>query len=276
MMDVEINLRSDNGIAIRPIPIRIIISYIMAALVGFWLLTQTFLAQAALIWQILFVIVYILLTLYLFRMTDTGQPQFSLLSPMMYYLTKSNRTIITRNSAKANEFRWMTNLKSINPDTGLLEFMDGDFGYAYRVVGSGSRLLFESDKKEIIDHTDRFYQKIRPGHQLIFITTKEPQKVGVQARVMKYRYDHLKTEDPQLREMMEQNFDALKHRVGRDSRSIHQYMILKAPNMEELKALRSIFQAEAEGSAWVFKQASALFGDDLYELFHTVYGPLER
>ncbi len=276
MLDVEINLKNDQGMGLKPIPVRVVIYYILAAMFGFWFVTQTFMAQATWYWQMAFVILYAALVIYLFIRNETGQSQYALIAPMVQYLKKGSRYVLCRNTAAANDFRDLTGIASVDPDTGLLKFTDSEVGYAYRVVGSGSVLLFDSDKRQIIDQTEKFFLKIKPGWQLIFITTREPQQIGRQARVMQARYQALQDPDPELQDLMEAGYQALRTKVGQDSRSIHQYLVLKAANMEELKKLRNVFQAEAQGSPWVFKQAQALFDKELYAMLASIYGGRKR
>ena len=62
-----------------------------------------------------------------------------------------------------------------------------------------------------------------------------------------------------------------KNVVGGSFRSIHQYLIIKADNTEALTVAKNMLQSEVENSSYMFKQCTALFGDDIYDVFRTIY-----
>lgn len=269
--DTEISLQSDGGIGARPMPIGYILLYVLSAIVWFFLVSKTFISAGGIGLIILFSILWLTLTIVLLKRDGTGIPQASLVVSMFNYLPKNMRRIFTRNDSKANDFYNFAGIKSIDGKRGYIEFTDGTCGFMYRVVGTGSVLLFDEDRKAILDRCDSFYRKIKPDCELIFMTAKEPQKISRQIASVKDRFDNLEIRDSELEDLADMNYKYLKNEVGTNFRSIHQYLILKADNQEALTVAKNVLMSEVENSSMIFKQCAALFGDDINEVFATVY-----
>ena len=269
--DTQISLQSKDGVGAKPMPIGYILAWVLSILVLLMMVTKTFIASASLSLIILFVILWMALTFVLLKRDKLGIPQASMVVSMLNYLPKGMRRIHTRNMSRANDFSAMVGIESINPETGFIQFWDGSCGFMYRVVGTASVLLFEEDRVAILDRCDAFYRKMRTDTEMIFITVKEPQKVYRQLSAIYNRYNNLTVDDPELRAMADTEFKCLKDEVGAAYRSIHQYLILKSNNAEELTVAKNMLQTECENSSLVFKQCTALFGDDIYDVLRTIY-----
>ena len=149
-------------------------------------------------------------------------------------------------------------------------------GQAYSVVGSASRLLFDQDRDAILNRNDRFYRKLEPGVEWVFITTKEPQRVYAQVAALEKRNQALPLEarDPELVALMDEQYESLRSYVGSSFFSIHQYLILIARNEEELRKAHNLLDSEAADSSLMFKQVSMLTYDETIDLLATHYGPV--
>lgn len=266
--DMEINLRSSDGVGLKPMPIKILLAWIISILGLFYICTKSFIGAGG-VWTVLFAILWIILTVLLLMRDKTGIPQASLVVSMLNYLPKNMRYLITRNNARANEFMRLTGIEGISPETGFIKFLDGSCGYMYMVVGSGSVLLFDEDRTAIIDRVDSFYRRMKTDYELIFITAKEPQKVDHQIMNLKKRYD--RNTDPDLLAIADEDFKVLRDVVGGSFRSIHQYLIIKADNEEALTVGKNMLMSECENSQLMFKRCVALFDDDIYTVFRDVY-----
>jgi hypothetical protein len=271
MGDMEIAIHNADGIGFKPMPIKIVLAYVMSALACFFICTKTFIGAGGVGLVILFVILWILLTVTLLKVDSAGIPQASLVLSMINYLPKPMRYVVTRNNVPANTFMQITGITAIDGEKGLITFNDGTYGYMYRVVGNGSRLLFPEDKRAIIDRVDAFYRKMSTDCQIIYITSKESQKVYRQVARLQKRYDALGPEDDELRALCEAQFDILKNGIGQQYRSIHQYMILKAEDTEALVSAKNILEGEVENSNMMFKQCTALFGTDITDVLAKIY-----
>lgn len=270
--DMEIALQSKDGLGAKPLPIKFILTWLGSIVVLFYVCTQSFISAGS-FWQIgLFVLLWILLTALLARFDGTKRMQAELIPTLFNYLPKSNRYVVTRTTSKANGFYQIAPFSSIDKETGLITFADGTYAYLYRVVGSASILLFDKDKDAILTRVDAFFQKSGTDYESVMITTKSAQKVYRQLASLKRRYDALTVDDPDLNACAEEQFQALKNKVGSEFRSIHQYWMLKADNKEALRRAKSILQAETENSSLMMKQCHALSYEDMTEVFSLIYG----
>lgn len=271
MGDMEISLQSSDGIGARPMPIKIILMYALSIILWFFAVAKTFIADGGIGLIIVFSALWFALTALLLHRDKTGLPQASLVVSMLNYLPKNLRYVVTRNNAPAKDFYTIAGIEDIDGEKGLITFTDGTYGYMYRVVGTGSILLFDEDRKAILDRVDSFYKKMKPEYELIFITSKEAQKIYRQVARLKERYDNLDFNDPELRAVADMEYNYLKNVVGGSFRSIHQYLIIKAENTEALTVGKNMLQSEVENSSYMFKQCTALFGNDIYDVFRTIY-----
>lgn len=269
--DNEIAIKSPDGVGLRPLPVKIILFWIGSIIGWFFMISKTFITSGGACLVILFTILWFVATFLLLRQDKTGEIQANLVISMTNYLPKYLRRVITRNSAKANDFYQISGIRHIDEDRGIISFGDGTFGYMYRVVGNGSILLFDDDRKAILDHVDTFFRKMKTDYELIFITTKESQKVYRQVSALNHKYKNLTCDDADLLALANTQYRYLVEYVGGTYRSIHQYMIIKADNMESLNQAKLILQNEVESSTMVFKQCVALFGDDIYDVFRSVF-----
>lgn len=268
--DMEIAIQSNNGVGVKPLPIKVILMYVGGIISGLYLCSQTFLSISPAYW-IPFAIFWAGLVFMLARYDKTKRMQVQLIPALFGYLPKSARQVITRKDKRANDFMSICGIDSIDSKTGLVKFTDGCSGLLYRVVGSASILLFDDDRDAIIFRADSFWRKIGSECEISFITTKEAQKIYRQLANLKRRYDNLDCDDPDLKMLAEEQFSVLKNDIGNSFRSIHQYMLLKADNEEMLIKNRNVVQSEAENSMLMFKQCVALDVIDEYKLLKTIY-----
>lgn len=267
---MEISLQTSSGMGPKPMPIRLILAYIVSGLACFWCVTSTFIGDGG-IWIIPFVILWGALTFLLFKRDDTDLPQYKLVGTMMSYLPKSARKLTCRPSDNVKDIMNFIGVYAYDPETGLIEFNDNTFGYAYMVTGSASILLFDEDRKAILDRVDAFYRTMKEDVELIYVTDKEAQKVHRQLEAEVKRYRVLDTDDPDLQALSDVRFRCLRDHVGGVFRSIHQYLILKADNKEALDVAENVLRGEVENSSHMFKRCVALVGDDVENVFKSIY-----
>lgn len=269
--DMEINLQTKDGLGGKPISLGLIAAYLASAMMLFLFLSKTFMSGSSGLVKFVSAVVWIILTILLLKRDDTGVPQYSLVSTMFSYLPKSYRYVTTRRASNPNAFYGIVGIDKIDYDRGLIEFADGSFGYMYQVVGSASILLFEQDRDAIIERVDKFWRKVRTDTDWMFLTVKEPQKVYKQVANLKDRYDNLVTDDPELKGLLNAQFRMMTDVIGKEYRTIHQYLIVKSQNKESLLVAKNILQGEVESSSHMFKQCSALFGDELSMVLSSIY-----
>lgn len=269
--DMEITIRTKDGIGFKPAPMKNVLAYVIGFLSCFWIVMNTVMAVAYLPVKIVFCVVYIMAVFMLCKQDPTQRMQAALISPLINYIPKKSRVVMTRSNQNAAPFYQCVGIERIDDKSGLITFADGTFGYMYRVVGSASILLFDADKTAILDRVDAFYRKMNTDAELIFLTVKSSQAVYKQMAALKRLYDNLEARDPDLLGLAEEQFDVLKNFVGGSFKSLHQYLILKADNREMLSQTKNLLQSEVENSSRMIKRCVPLYYDDIVTVLSTIY-----
>ncbi|MBD5585205.1 MAG: hypothetical protein HDQ88_08985 [Clostridia bacterium] len=271
-MDMEISLAGNDGVGLKPLPVKVILMYVAGIMAGFYIATRPPVSTGAW-WQVaLFVILWLALTVVFAHFDGTKRLQIQLIPTLLGYIPKSSRHVLTRVTSKVNDFYGIVGIEDINQNNGIVTYTDGTYGLWFRVVGSASILLFDDDKNAILDRVDSFYQKIGTDYELIFLTCKSAQKVYRQAANLQKRVDRLDSDDAELLALANEQFQTLKSLSRGDSKAIHQYMVLKADNKEALTHARNVLQAEVENSSRMIKQCTALYYDDVVDVLASIYG----
>lgn len=269
--DMEIALRSKDGIGFKPLPMKIVLAYVVGVLGAFYVMMNTFIRYGNLGHKALFLLTWGLFMWLLFKTDPTQRMQFSLVPVLLNYIPKKARTVMTRRDSNCLPFYAIVGIKDIDERTGLVTFEDGTFGYWYRVVGSASILLFDSDRVAILDRVDAFYKKMNTESEVIFLTVKSAQAIYKQLAALRRLYDNLEVRDEDLIYLANEQFDVLKNYVGGTFKSIHQYMILKADNKEVLQQTKNILQSEVENSSMMIKRCIPLYREDILPVMELIY-----
>ena len=243
-LDMNISLNTKDGSIGRVFPLKVLIIYVGSLMSIFYLMMNTFIGTMSSIPQkILFVLLWFGLTILLAGADTTQRMNVELVPVLFNYLPKQARYIYTRTGRNITPFFNLVGIEAIYDD-GLVEFFDGTVGYWYRVVGSASILLFDADRDAIIERVDNFFMKWHADSEIMFLTNKESQKVYNQVANLQKRYDNLKSSDKDLRNIAEEQFRILRDYVGKEFKSIHQYMLIKSANKEALNIANYIVQSE--------------------------------
>lgn len=269
--DMTISLQSKDGSVGKVLPMLVVATYVGSFLGCMFCVTKTFVGSMGTIPQIvIFCILWAIMTVLLASYDGTRRMNMQRIMPLLNYLPKKARRVYTRTNRNAGPFWSILGIESISDD-GMVEFSDGTFGYWYRVVGSASILLFESDRDAILNRVDNFYRKWGHESEILFMTCKESQKVYRQVASLQRRYQNLKTADPDLRELAEEQFRILKDYIGTEFKSIHQYMLVKSQGKEALRVANSLVQSEVENSSLMIKHCVPLDKDDTLAMLSSVY-----
>lgn len=269
-MDTEITLQKD-GVGLKPLPIKFVIITIISGVLCMKASMSEMVSVGNIVQRIVFVCMWITMTVLLFMSDRTQRMNVQNIMSLLSYLTvPSNKKIMTRRDEPATGMLDMCNIKGIS-DNGIIKFADRNYGYMYRVTGSASVLLFDTDKKSIINAVDNFYRKIDSNTEYIYITLKEPQKIYNQAVAVKHRYNRLDVYDPDLNDLCNNQLVMLRDVVGKKYQSIHQYMIVKADSMESLTAAKITLQSELDSSGLFIKRCIPLYRDEILEALSVIY-----
>lgn len=268
-LDHEIAL-AGGGFQMRPVPTKVLLFWLVSVMVLFWVCTSTFVSSAD-GWLIFLVVVWWLAaTAFFGRYSNTKEMRFTSLPALLEYVPRPARRVVTRRGSDPSPFASVTNIRGVD-DNGRIEWADGTVGQAYLVVGSASVLVFEEDKKAILNRVDAFWRKVDTSVDYVWITTKEPQRVYRQLGNLELLNQGLENRDPELFELLDERYSILKDYVGGQFNSIHQYLVVKADNPEALRRAHALVKSEVEGSSLMIKQASMLGADDLFEMLRTIY-----
>ncbi|MCB5280362.1 hypothetical protein [Arthrobacter sp. ES1] len=268
-LDHEVAL-SGGGFQAKPLPMKVLLFWSGSILTLFWVASSTFVAQAAW-WLIALVVIWWLITTaFLGQYSKTKEMKFASVPALLAYVPAAARRVLTRTSTNPSSFYSVVGIDNISA-TGLIKYSDGTLGQGYLVVGSASILLFEEDRKAILNRVDSFWRKVDTSCEYTFVTTKEPQRVYHQIANLERRNLALEVRDPELKELMDEQYDILNDYVGKQFASIHQYLLLKGDNLESLRRAHSVLQAEVENSSLMIKGCTMLNGDEVTDMLTVLY-----
>lgn len=271
-LDHEVPL-SGGGWQAPPLPMKVLLFWGVSILGVFWLTTTTFVKEADWYLILFLVIWWLAATAFFGQYSKTKEMKFSSVPALLNYLPKQSRRVLTRRSSNPSGFYSILNIENID-ETGFIKFLDGTYGQAYLVVGSSSVLVFEEDKRAILDRVDAYWRKIDTTSEHIFVTTKESQRVYRQMAALEQKNKNLQVRDPELFDLMDERFTILRDYVGGQYTSIHQYLVLKGDNLEALRRAHSVLQAEADESSLMIRQCTMLDREALYDMLRGIYaGP---
>lgn len=273
-LDHEIVL-SGGGFQLNAMPMKVIMFWVGSLLGMFWTLTSTFLSHANFWLLFAIAIWWLIATAFLGRYSKTKELNLKSIPALLNYIPASQRRVTTRLDSDPSGIYSILGIDSIESD-GHITWADGTVGHAYLVVGSASVLVFDQDKISILDRVEAFWRKIDTTVELIWMTTKEPQRVYRQLANLERRNVALQVNDPELDELMEEQYSILREYVGDSFTSIHQYVLIKADNREAFRKAHIVLQAESEESALMMKQLTQLNADETYEVLRSVYSSVSR
>lgn len=271
-LDLEIPLGGKDW-SLRPVPMKVIMFFAGATLGLIWLVRSTPLGSGAWWATGLFVVWWIIAAVYFGRTAKTKEMKFRQVGSALRYMPKSARRVLTRRSSQPMPFAGLVGIESIDKH-GLIKFWDGTLGQAYLVVGSASLMLFEEDRHAILDRVEAFWRKITPDAEWIVMSTKEPQRVHHQIAALERRNRALRADgmfDPDLFELMSEQYDILDQFVGKSFKSIHQYMILKGDDLESLRRAHANLQDEVSSSALMIRACSMLDRKGVLDMLGVFY-----
>ena len=269
--DMTVSLNTKDGSVGKVLPMLVIFTYVVSIMSCLIIVSKTYIGTYGNTLQvILFIILWAALTVVLAKFDGTRRMNIQRVATLLSYLPNRARHVYTRTTRSAIPFYNIVGIDKVEQD-GLVWYNDETFGYFYRVVGSASILLFEADQEAILNRVDNFFKKWQTDSEVIFITAKEGQKIYRQLANLQKRYENLQNDDPDLRDLAEEQFRILRDYVGKEFKSIHQYMVIKSANKEALRVANNILQSEVENSSLFIKQCVPLEKDDTLEVLRSIY-----
>ena len=270
-LDVEIGLRSSNGVGLHPIPLKTILAFIASG-AGCYVLVSNVLVGRGPVWLIVvFVILWTALTFLLFKPDRSGDMNVYRVPALLRYMRPGSRRVTCRRTSDAADFHDLSQFDYVDVENGVVHLMDGGVACAYRVTGSASVLLFEEDREAIIDRVDAFYRNMKCEYELTFVTTRASQDVSRQLSAMERRIEFLRSSGcDELVKLAETERRCLADYVGGQYRSIHQFLVIRADTEESLILGQNMLESEIGNSTLMFKRVVRLFDDELLDVFACV------
>lgn len=268
-LDHEIGL-SGGGFQAKPVPIKVMLFWAASILGLFWFASSTFVSKAN--WGLIALVViwWLVATAFLGQYSKTKEMKFMSVPSLLNYIPTSARRVVARSSADPSGFYSVVGIDTISDD-GVINYSDGTVGREYLVVGSASILLFDDDRKAILNRVDSFWRKIDTSCEFTVMTTKEPQRVYHQIANLERRNLALETRDPDLKELMDEQYEILHDHVGDQFKSIHQYLLLKGDTADALRRGQMVLQSEVESSSLMIKGCAQLNGPEVLEMLSVFY-----
>lgn len=271
--DMEFNLKSKNGVGFNnPLSAKVILFTLMAGFGWFYLVFQTFIGSGGLPIIIGFSIAYLILAVLLIKADKTNRTGLELVLSAINYIPKSGRYVPVRMSDNVHPLQQLTNLSNIDPEDGRLTFKDGSTGHVYHVVGTASALMFDGDKQAIIDKVDSFYRKLPVDVEIIYDTVYEGHVVDEQMASVKQDKMNLKVKSKGLNALLKEQHDILKYAINNHQglTSLHQYLIVRAPNESALREFENLLVGDVEGDGLMFRLAKTLNYDEAQRYYKSL------
>lgn len=274
-LDMEITIQNNDGIGLRPFPIKNILLVFAAITSCIIMLSKTFIASGSFIQKVIFIAVWSGLCFILLVIGKTKQIGLEKIISLLGYLQPGFRFVSTRTMSPANPFIRICGFTAID-EKGFIHYADGSIGAVFDIVGNASILLFSDHKSAVVDRVDTFYRKMRSKTTYHFITNSEAQNVYMQIAYFAERKKKLTVYDPDLEAMIDTNEHFLAEIIGSSYKSLHQYMIIQASNREEMNAALNIFYDETDNSELMFKFAEQLDLEEVEEFMKNIYSGEEK
>lgn len=259
--DMEFNLKSKNGVGItKPVKAKVVLFTLLAIFGWFYLTFQSFISAGGIPVIIGFSIFWIILSIILVKSDKTQRMGLELVMSLGNYLPKSARHVATRLSDPVNPMKRLTSIDTVDPEDGMLHFLDGHVGYCYHIVGTASALMFEADKQHILDKVDSFYRKMPVGAEVIYDTVYEGHVVDEQLEAVVRTKANLNIRSRGLEKLLTERHDILKYAINDKNgiMSLHQYLVVRAPNEQVLIEITNLIDGDVNGDGQMFRLAKPL------------------
>lgn len=275
IFDVPINpTKPDSTIQIkREVTVKTLLYYFLAFMLFLFFVTKTFLQHSGFIGFALWIPGFLWLTSLLVSPTKTKLLGANLVSPMAKYTNKSLRNVSTRSGMPAVNFADIAHVKTIT-DEGLIIYLNNQVAKVYELVGNASLLMFEADRNSILQSVVSFYTNIEPEVNLTYDYALSPQRVYDQMKAKDEQVSRIPLKDKRLanlRKLVQYEQLVMRDYVGNDLRSLHQYLVVKSDNTEDIARFDEWMQNQAGNSAAYLQSYRVLDQDEVYQYLGSVY-----
>lgn len=277
-LDISVALSSsDSAIQTkRQLTVRVILIVVAGVMLYMGLVTQTILGRGGVFGITTWTIGYFWLLYLICIPTLTKQVGLNEVVPMIRYAMGTNRHIGTRSSNLAKPIRDLVGVDGVEPETGKILYSNGEVGVIYEAVGNASILMFDEDKEHVLQSTRNFYRKLSPNISMLIDFSSEPQKIYKQVESAKQRQANLQIDSPGLRQLLHSDIEFMREVIGREFKSLHQYIVVRAKNDEALFEFDSWLLAQVEKDGAFVTDYLPLEADDVEHYFKGVFSEVPK
>lgn len=272
VLDIAVSISSENGLRMkRPVTIRVVFIAILGFFGYLLLATQTPLFSGNIVSIILWTTGWWWLVYLLCVPTLTKEVGMNMVAPMLRYAQPVNRTVLSRTSSLSMPVRNMVGMDGITPDKDLIVFSNNDIGRVYEVVGNASILMFDEDTAAVLKSAQNFYRKVSPKVSLMLDSATESQRVHNQVHAMEKREQNLMVKSKGLQSLVQSHQHVLKNYVGNDFKSLHQYMVVRATDVDALEDFHNWMQIQIDKDSGFLKSFRLLNSEESFDYLHEIY-----
>ena len=276
-LDRVISISNNPNSPIGLISLKTIVAYVgTGALVGVCWKLGMFNGNSA-IFNIVYILLVFLFVSRLINTTKTGELSYKNLFAITDYLPKRMRVLSTTRNSSVDAFYRLYGIASVDDNNGDIRYKNGDYGALLAVSGTGSILVFDEDKNDILDANDAFWRKVDVGMYITEITIKEGQKVDLQLGNYQHRWNNLANSDVDeetknlIGDLMDAEVHILADDISMNYRSIQQYWLLRTNNDELLKSMKTLIQHDIDNGSLILKSARTQYVEDIVRMSESIF-----
>lgn len=274
ILDTSITLTTSSGDSItkREFTIKTFLLLLFGGILLMALEATTVIGRGG-ISSICFGIVFCWLVWEVSQPTNANRIAISYVPVLFKYARKENRRVSFRSYSPSYAISLLTDIADNGvSDRGMIRFVNNDLGRVFEITGTASRLMFESDKKRVVDDARNFYRNINPLTTVVIDTLSSPQRVKSQLLAKDYQLNHMALKDENLRKLVEHERQYLADTVGHSFPMYHQYFVVRSVNEDEMNIFIDWLMQIMSNSSLYLKDIRPLDDrDQVIDYLHGLY-----
>lgn len=270
-LDMPFSLRRGSVGPKKPVTVGLILLIIFVAGLYAYLAQYFLKNEFGIIYVVGFSIFYWIFAVSMIRRGRTNERGYRWLMPTInYWFSGSSRFIVTRGHAGERDImklKFQIPVETWDEQSGLVTFTDGSVAYLIDVIGNGSRSLFQDDIDRIIGTFETYLEQLKLGTSISVVSRQASQDTTIQRQSLeeKRRVNANQTVDY----LIARNVEMLSNFVETRFKSIHQYIVLRARNVETLQEEYQWLLTQYNED--LFRQMEMLKNDKLTERLRNFY-----
>ncbi|MCD8845175.1 hypothetical protein [Staphylococcus gallinarum] len=259
--DIPISLKKGSIGPGKPVTYLVIVTATATFLLWMFIFSYMLKNHFGILAPIGFTIGFIMFCTISLKRGPTGEMGFHWFKPLYkYWMRYKDRFIQTRgiaNSSEVDKLKWQIPIESIDEETGMIEYVNGDLGAMFTIIGNGSRALFVDEKEKIISAFENVLQQIDLGVSITIESKQSRQDCSEQIKNLENLKN--KNTNPEIDQILSSKIDIMKNDIETKFKSTHQYLYLRAKDEDRLNtAINILLRQRGEG---LFRYMEVLKGE---------------